>query len=244
MKKKGLLYAAAAACCIAIPMHAENFSGTIIKDSIKTRHELKIGLGFGAHQLDNSRNAMTDVFLQKYHLEGAVECGNIYGNSYLCNNLEYHYRLNNHLEIGGFVATGLSDENYENPNIAYDDPSPIAAVAYEHCNYIAFAPSLRYIWCEEKSMKFYSRIAVGIFRHHLKFNYDEYLLHQCSTTGHTDWREFPKKIFTDGTEQTKWGVAWQMTAIGVNMGNSFCHFFCELGYGCLGVFSIGLSLHY
>lgn len=40
-------------------------------------------------------------------------------------------------------------------------------------------------------------------------------------------------------DEVKWRTAYQLTPVGIDLGNRFIHFFSELSYGFQGVFTIG-----
>lgn len=176
------------------------------------RHELCAGLGFGTCQASHDRQKMTDFYVEHFQLMGDFECGDIFGDSYLQTGLEYHYRLNRRWDVGGLVDWGLSSDGYDHSSS-------------EQCRFFVAAPSVRCTWMEQPYVRAYSRVALGVMRHHLTF---EYLPSD---------RAFPVKL----TDRVKWQMAYHLTAAGITFGSANLHMFAEVGYGCLGVFRFGLA---
>jgi hypothetical protein len=48
-------------------------------------------------------------------------------------------------------------------------------------------------------------------------------------------------MYTDGSDDIKWRMAYQLTAIGASVGGKSFNFFGELGYGSLGIVRLGLG---
>ena len=195
------------------------------------RHELSGGVGFGSNQSDHATHSMTNNFMARYHLDYQGECGDLFGDSYVFADLEYHYRMNRKWDLGALAAWGLSREAFWDGN--RDAMEIIDKTGTEWCRYFVIAPSVRYTWYESPGNRYYSRVALGLMRHHLSFHYDEYLIdtegHRCECT------------FTDSYNDIRWRMAWHVTVFGINVGVDTFRFFGELGYGCLGVVRFGLS---
>lgn len=196
------------------------------------RHELSGGIGFGANQADHATSSMINSCMERYRLEYDGECFDIFGDSYLFANLEYHYRLNRKWDIGALAAWGLSRESFIS---SYSSEMPVNdGIGSEACRYFVAAPSVRFTWYESPSSRCYSRVALGLMRHHLSFHYSE--LQPDAERNQTDYS------VTDRYSDIRWRMAWQATVVGGSVGTDAFRFFGELGYGCLGVVRMGLSI--
>jgi len=208
------------------------------------RNELRGSIGFGNCQASHDRDRMTDNYLERYDLTGEGECFDLVGDAYLQAGLEYHYRLNRNWDIGVLADWGISRDSYsayyfppENANSPAANPDDWAS-ANECCRFFVFAPSVRYTWYETNSSRCYSRIALGAMRHHLTFDYKRY-----------PWNDYPSMSnsfsdipsFTDSTDNIKWRMAYQLTAIGATIGSQSFNFFGEIGYGSLGIVRLGVG---
>ena len=200
---------------------------------------MNVGCGFGANQADQVKDNFVDNYVQKYRLTPDGLCFDIFGDSYLFANVEYHYRLNRQWDMGAIAAWGISGEFYEEENRVYDDLTTCKE-GRERCHYFVVAPSVRYTWYETNSQRAYSRLALGLMRHHLRFDYREYPYIAGNIIG--DWSDTPSITYIDTSDEVKWRMAWQLTALGYSFGNDRSRCFLELGYGCLGVFRMGVAL--
>ena len=198
------------------------------------RHEFNATLGIGSNQADHSTKRFVDDFIQPMHMETEPECGNIFGDSYIIGKLEYHYRLNRKWDIGALAAWGRSSETYT--DVYYyaveqhkqDHPGTIT-YGYSECRSFSFAPSVRYTWYETRTYRLFSRVSLGLMRHHLQFDTEE--------------KKFPNGIIIgkESYDETKWRMSYQLSPIGMSVGTGPLKFLIEAGYGCLGVCNIGLS---
>ena len=211
------------------------------------RNELRGSIGFGNCQASHDRDRMTDGYVEHYDLTGEGECFDLVGDAYLQAGLEYHYRLNRKWDIGILADWGLSRDSYSTYYFPSGDAnSPAAnpddwAFANECCRFFVFAPSVRYTWHEKNSSRVgeltssrcYSRIALGAMRHHLTFDYKRYPWN--------DQQSVNIPSFTDSTNNIKWRMAYQLTAIGATIGSQSFNFFGEIGYGSLGIVRLGVG---
>ena len=70
-------------------------------------------------------------------------------------------------------------------------------------------------------------------RHHLTFDYMRYPWN--------DQQSVSIPSFTDSTDNIKWRMAYQLTAIGATIGSQSFNFFGEIGYGSLGIVRFGVG---
>jgi hypothetical protein len=208
------------------------------------RHEVNGTIGLGHNQASPSTHRFIDDNLQRYHLENECECFDLIGESYVVDKLEYHYRLNRKWDVGAFAGWGLSCDTYREK---YDAPAqeangngrekdaPVSTYGLERCRTFSFAPSVRYTWYETRSYRLFSRVAVGMMRHHRHFEVERRKYDKQHSQGITVGDMV-------STGDTKWRMAYQLSPIGVSVGGPNLRFFAELGYGCLGVMNIGVSV--
>ena len=205
------------------------------------RHEFNATLGFGPNQADRFTKRFVDDFIQSMHMEVEGECGDIFGNSYVVGKLEYHYRLNRKWDIGAFVAWAGSSEGYTDEHDdameehQQDNPGTIT-YGYSKGRGFSLAPSVRYTWYETRNCRLFSRVSLGMMRHHLKFDIEEMKYGNI-----TKRLGVGSTIREDSFEKTKWRMAYQFSPIGINVGTGPLRFFAEIGYGCLGVCNVGLG---
>lgn len=206
------------------------------------RHEWRGSLGFGGCQAGHDRNRMVDGYLHRYELENTGECFDLVGDAYVQAGVEYHYRLNRKWDMGVLANWGISREGYSAYYPLSEHADPIEyAEAHEFCRFFVVAPSLRHTWYEVSGYRCYSRIALGLLRHHLTFNYARYPWLGYYSPNYASLNK-PEPLFVDGTDKIKWRMAYQLTAWGISFGSENFNLFGELGYGSLGVVRIGLGI--
>lgn len=208
------------------------------------RHEVNGTLGLSRNQADPSTQRFIDDILARYHLEDDFECFDLIGDSYIVGKLEYHYRLNRKWDIGAMAGWGLSRESYSDEYDILEQKgkeaeeqktSPVFTYGYENCRTFSFAPSVRYTWYETRSYRLFSRVAVGMMRHHRTFEVERWKYNAQNVHG-------IQVGDTEYIENKKWRMAYQLSPIAISVGGDNFRFIAELGYGCLGVVNIGLSV--
>ena len=203
------------------------------------RHEINVSLGFGSNQADHSTQRFIDNITQANHMEVEGECGDIFGDSYVIGKVEYHYRLNRKWDVGAMMAWGVSSESYTNEYYyaigqhQNDNPSSFTN-GYQKCRSFSLAPSVRYTWYETRTFRLFSRVSMGMMRHHLKFEMEEWDYKGENKPHYSIVRE-------ERIDKTQWRMAYQLSPIGISTGSANVRFFAELGYGCLGVLNTGIS---
>jgi hypothetical protein len=216
------------------------------------RHELRGGIGLGNCQASHDKDKMIGDFMKRYELKNMNEIEDYLGDAFLQAGLEYHYRLNRKWEVGFLANWGISQKNYfalfypqgiaESYTINPDD----YALADEQCRFFVFAPSVRYTWKETNAFRSYSRIALGVLRHHLTFDYKRYpwidTNNFYSRYDLYDIADTQTPSFTDWENKIRWNMAYQLTAIGATIGRKYFNFFGELGYGSLGIVRFGFGI--
>ena len=204
------------------------------------RHELSIGVGCGANQADHDTPSRPNEKPQIAYYWNDGECFDLFGNSYVYLNMEYHYRINRKWEIGGLGTWGISNENYfanytaeeEKTTADWDLMGNISR--YESCRYFTVMPSVRYTWYESDLARVYSRGAIGLMRHHITSYTEDYAPIESETV--------KRKVIIEDEDRVKYGMAYHITVLGVRLGKDWLGAFGEIGYGCLGVVRVGLNV--
>ena len=203
------------------------------------RHEFSMGFGVGNNMADKKVSDVVDHYLSTYHMESEMGCSDFIGDSHITMSFEYHYRLNQRWAVGCVAGWGLSNESYDGIEEHGSAPqSYLAKHGSEQSRIFYIAPSVRYSWLTTMRghMQLYSRAALGTIRQHMLFDYQ-----QAVTDGRlfTAIEEETNSYRQEHFDEVKWRTAYQLTPVGIDLGNRFIHFYSELGYGFQGVFTIG-----
>ena len=203
------------------------------------RHEVNITLGVGSNQADRSTSRFVDDIIQPRHMETDGQCWDIIGDSYIMGKMEYHYRLNRKWDIGAMMAWGYSSENYTDEYFYSieenkQNHSGTITQGYSRCRSFSFAPSARYTWYETRTYRLYSRVSLGVMRHHHVFDIEEWKYGNKT-------KPYGSIISEENVDETKWRMAYQVSPIGICVGAGPLKFVAELGYGCLGVCNVGIA---
>jgi len=232
-----------ALCLISLTIGAQRFR----------HHEFSSSLGFGANIGDKEVNDMLDRYDRRYHLNVGDDYEDLVGKSFVTFNLEYHYRLDKQWAVGAIMGWGHSGDTYS----CYDNVlkpaegmensfTTIRKHGDEKSNTFYLAPSLRYAWFVKGKFRLYSRVALGAMRQHTTFKYRESThLEMLCDLGHYHEVEAPDLLNqkeNESSDETKWKLAYQLTTVGFDFGIEPIRVFSELGYGCQGVFTLGVRL--
>lgn len=228
---KRLILAAVLLYCVTLRLGAQQ----------PIRHEFSMGFGVGNNMADKKVNDVVDHYLETYHMESEMGCSDFVGDSHITLSFEYHYRLNQRWAVGCIAGWGISKESYDGIEEHGAAPhSYLAKYGSEQSRIFYIAPSVRYSWLTTMRghMQLYSRAALGTIRQHMIFDYQ-----QAASDGRlytafeddTQRDEYRHEHF----DEVKWRSAYQLTPVGIDLGNRFIHFYSELGYGFQGVFTIG-----
>ena len=204
------------------------------------RHELNGTIGFGPNQADHSTHRFVDDIVQPMHMEMEGECFDLFGDSYVVGKMEYHYRLSRKWDVGAMMAWGVSSENYTDEYYYLDERHKkegqgTITTGYQICRSFSLAPSVRYTWYETRSYRLFSRVLLGMMRHHLVFNTEVWKYGSQKTS-------YSSLVSEDSIDKIKWRMAYQFSPIGISVGSANLRFFAELGYGCLGVVNTGICV--
>ena len=207
------------------------------------RHEFSATVGVGSNQADRSTSRFVDDIIQPRHMEKDAACGDIFGDSYIMGKIEYHYRFNRKWDIGAMVAWGISSEAYSEDHYyaaeqAQQEPQvpPVGGTSgYLSGRSFTAAPSVRYTWYETRSFRLFSRVSLGMMRHHLLFDLDKWNYEKTPKPYHHVVRE-------SSIDKTTWRMAYQVSPFAMSVGSGPLRLTAEAGYGCLGVCHIGLSV--
>lgn len=224
---------------IPISPHKDNTQPNTIQSDDFKRHEINCTAGFGRNQADYYRDRFLDNIIQRHHFVQEGGCGDVLGESYIVGKLEYHYRLNRKWDLGAMMAWGLSSENYDHYDYYYEHKKENSDIVrndgYERCTFFTFGPSVRYSWYETNKFRFYSRVVVGAMHHHLSFELKQWESYDRNAPINT-------VINKDYWAETQWRMAYQISPIGFSVGFHNLKFNTEIGYGCLGVVNMGISV--
>lgn len=208
------------------------------------RHEITVSLGLGRNQADHLRDSFSKPFINRYHLEEDNWIHDFFGKSYKTTKVDYHYRFNRKWEMGAMVAWGWSSENYKytiyetpiNELSSSDKNQPKVLgqnCGYQKSNTFSFAPSVRYTWYEVPKFRVYSRVALGMMRHHIRFDTEQW--------EGTENVPLTTLINNSSNTQTRWRMAYQISPLGISFGKPSRWINLEVGYGFLGVVNFGYS---
>ncbi len=220
------------------------------------RHEIGFGFGLGDNQADHDMHQAVDKWLLPYPaLSKEFECFDLFGDSYVCADINYHYRLNRKWAIGATMAWGHSEQSYIDNSyyITAEVSSPDSQLelvsgnniyrdACQSCRFFAAAPSVNYTWYESKHNRFYSELSLGAMRHHLTLKLNEY--HTDEFVEGNGVRQDAVNCVTEKFDKIIWRTACQLTALGYSVGSGPLRFYADLGYGYLGVAHFGLRLNF
>ena len=205
------------------------------------RHEVNVAVGVGSNQADRSTKHFVDDFIQPMHMETDTECGDIFGDSYIVGKIEYHYRLNRKWDIGAMAAWGRSSESYTDYYHVVEqhqqDKPGTTTDGYLKCRTFSLAPSVRYTWYETRTYRLFSRVSLGMMRHHLQFDIEGWHYGDEQKPSRTLARE-------ESSKKTQWRMAYQFSPIGISVGSGPLRLVVEVGYGCLGVCNVGLGFSF
>lgn len=236
LEMKRILIVLLLLCCVTFRLGAQQ----------QIRHEFSMGYSVGNNMADKKVNDVVDHYLETYHMESTMGCSDIIGDSHITMSFEYHYRLNQRWAVGCIAGWGLSNESYEGIEEQHAEQkaapkSYLAKHGTEQSRIFFISPSVRYSWLTimRGHMQLYSRVALGTIRQHMLFDYQ-----QAASDGR-QYTALEDDTQRDGYRQehfdeVRWQTAYQLTPVGIDLGNRFIHFYSELGYGFLGIFTIGM----
>jgi hypothetical protein len=78
-------------------------------------------------------------------------------------------------------------------------------------------------------------------RHHLVFDYKRFPWVE-DYEARRNIIETQTPLYADGSDNIKWRMAYQLTAIGASIGGKSFNLFGELGYGSLGIVRLGIGI--
>ena len=182
-------------------------------------HEFSSTFGFGPNMADKEVSHVKDCYDMQYQ----GECFDLFGESLVTFNLEYHYRFDRHWAAGAIIGWGSSEDSYYRcdgiqTSVRGSDDCFIQNSGDISSKVFYLAPSAKYNWFLKGKFRLYSRVALGAMRQHTTFDYIK-----------------TKESF----DEVKWKVAYQLTPIGFDFGIEPIRVYSELGYGCQGLFTIG-----
>ena len=230
-------------CLVSLTIGAQRFR----------HHEFSCSFGLGANIGDKEVDDMLYQYDRKYNLDVGDDYEDLMGKSFFTFNLEYHYRLDKQCAVGAIMGWGHSGDIYG----CYDNVlEPVEGMENsitktwkhgdEESNTFYLAPSFRYAWFVKGKFRLYSRVALGAMRQHTTFKYKEAThLEMLCNLGHYHEVESSDLLYqsqNESSDEDKWKLAYQLTPLGFDFGIEPIRVFSEWGYGCQGVFKIGVRL--
>lgn len=193
-----------------------------LSDSKFRRHEIGCHLGIGA-SVDKGRMRKMEDYLEKnLGYEQGPLCGYLGAASI---GLHYSYYLSRKWAIGFNYAYAAGRSN---PYWKYDGWFPF--IDEKGCDVLVrshlLMPSVKHLWWEDTNTAIYSKAALGVQYRHLFYNY---------------YDEEPEVGLS---EDNRWLLAYQFSAVGVEFGSSWLRAFFELGYGNEGVVLLGFRTRF
>lgn len=210
------------------------------KASEMKRHVLDIGVGAGERQ---ALGSMKQLSLPEDRHYVTYPDGEPWNPGFGCVDLEYHWRETERLEWGLSFAWGIfrndKEASYINAEDDYNGDRTSCGKIITNIKYHCYAilPSFRYTWKEDYNYRWYSRVAVGFMKRPIRYNYDDFPPSELPLS-----ERYPIVSHHISQNYHFRGV-YQLTAIGLRLGSGAFNLFGELGYGCLGIFRLGVGIN-
>ena len=204
------------------------------------RHVLDIGVGAGERQ---ALGSMKQLSLPEDRHYVTYPDGEPWNPGFGCVDLEYHWRETERLEWGLSFAWGIfrndKEASYINAETDYNGDMTSCGKIITNIKYHCYAilPSFRYTWKEDYNYRWYSRVAVGFMKRPIRYNYDDFPPSELPLSD-----RYPVVSHHISQNYHFRGV-YQLTAIGLRLGSGAFNLFGELGYGCLGIFRLGVGIN-
>ena len=195
-------------------------SGKVRQTRQTYRHEIQLRFGFSS-SLDNGRYK---DFCNMLLSEGYMDDTYIHYFGPFAVTANYYYHLDSQWAIGLSYSYGYGYTNFQ-----MDFPS--TAIATIHDNLIlrshAIMPSAKWYWGNNFGIPWtYSRLAVGCLNRHIYLEESKRYPHVTSI------------------DENRTMFAYQVTPLGVAIGNGPFWLNAEIGYGIEGIFSLGMAYRF
>lgn len=189
------------------------------------RHELGVNIGFAGYMTKSFEHFVHD-WSGRNNLHKSSDP---LGRNYFVLNVEYNYHITDKLGIGLSGGIGIDGEDYEetlDDNVVYPDDYVREEGRFGSTMWYVM-PEIRYTWWTDTDnlIRFYSAGGIGVGHIHNTIDPDLTKRRQLSKEKDNDWK-----------------AAWQISPLGVEFGEiGRFNVYVELGYGCQGIFKLGLK---
>ena len=204
------------------------------------RHEVGICVGSGPNDADMKLYHMLDILKDRYQLEEDYTISGPFCMIHHTISVDYLYHLSHRWAIGGLFgwayANGdVSQNGYDDLSEQPTPPSPDNSRSFREGHLISRSfyvlPFARYSWyvTDNQVFRCYSKIALGFMRQVNDFRPE------------TD-REGRLVGGMQPIFRTDRKLTFQFTLGGIEFGNQRIRLYSECGYGCQGMFNVGMKV--
>ena len=190
------------------------------------RHEVRLGIGLGNAMNGRAYDDLYDRTCRELNLSDdpdAFYCG-LGAVVNASASLAYFYHLNERWALGLTIGTGGQPyESLARPAAAKGQGQETTYAGDIYSTSWFFMPTVKLHWAFLPTMRCYSKVGLGALSQHNWFAPAD------------DFR--PAQRYDERTCH----LAYQLSPIGIEVGQSWLRFFCELGYGHEGVLTMGFS---
>ena len=180
------------------------------------KYEISIGLGLVT---DKRNTSFANSYYRRYRIEKAYGCGGSFDYC-ISYNLQYFYNINRHIAIGGTM--GLSHFTTKPFGLGVDENGDrVSNGFYDFDNRVFYAmPLAKYTWAIIRRTTFYSKVGAGLYYRRMKVD--------SEVRGHE--------------RQSDMLTSYQVTIAGFKARGKRLGMYGELGYGCQGILTFGMTL--
>ena len=196
----------------------------------KGRHQLSIGVGAVGNPADRALDAFTLDMCRLYGLDPANRYNPFLPNRHhLMVHGQYKYRFTDRLAVGADIAWGTAHYNYRElgTKIRYVlFPVPYDKVKLDMESSVWYvAPTADYRWFSafNNIIRLYSGLSLGALHYR----------HRMTPVKHETAKP---------QERQGWKFAYQLTPLGMEVGNDHFMGYVALGYGYAGIVTLGLRV--
>jgi hypothetical protein len=195
---------------------------------IEKRHQLSASVSVGSNPANRRFSGLREDVAARYGWDlNDNEVTDLDLTTLLMVHFAYHYRLTARWYVGALTGWGLGGCGYEKhgqepPGGPDQEIVTVADGGFDNRLFYV-TPSVRYQWHQSHDgmVRWYSGLAAGVYRQHLH-------AHVSVPRGVPD------------TDHIRWGMAYQVTALGFEMGTSGCMLFGEVGFGYQNTLALGV----
>ena len=185
------------------------------KEELK-KHEISIGLGFVS---DDRNYSFFNSYFERHRIEDLGECYGIFEYCF-SPNMQYFYNINKHIAIGGTI--GISHFTVRSFGFEVDkNGDRVSNGFYDFDNRVFYAmPLAKYTWAIIRRTTFYSKVGAGLYYRRMKVDSE----------------------VLGNERQSDMLTSYQVTIAGFKARGKRLGMYGELGYGCQGILTFGMTL--